>query len=489
MEIKKYISSNIKHFSLGFVVLLFLFGNKCIAQPTVNNTKSYYISDGKMNIKLSKKLANTTIDSFIAQYGLEDLFLKLLIKDNIADSLIKKGWKIELNNADQCLVSKPLFAIEDIDNPFDITRLGENIFAPNEQTSIGNVIFGVNNFKTKSDFVTTDSTVSFFLSNHTNARDAKLAGSFTNWEAGALPMKKVQNGWLLSVKLEAGKHLYKFIVDGSWIMDENNKQKENDEKGNTNSVYFKTNTYFKLDGYNKAHTVVVSGSFNNWQKNALKLQKINNSWMLPMYLANGTYTYKFVVDGSWIADPANESVFPNEFKDVNSVKSIGTKHSFKLDGFAQAQTVFLVGSFNGWRDYEIALQKNATGWQTYYSLGNGNYEYKFLVDGKWFDANGRALNDNAEGSFLILNENYTFRLKDFKNAKQVLVAGDFNNWSEKGFAMKREGDEWVIKLHLSKGKHLYKFIVDGNWIIDPNNKLWEQNEHNTKNSILWVDSY
>ena len=53
--------------------------------------------------------------------------------------------------------------------------------------------------------------------------------------------------------------------------------------------------------------------------------------------------------------------------------------------------------------------------------------------------------------------------------------------------MKKEGDEWVFPVHLSVGKHLYKFIVDGEWIKDPLNKLWEQNEHRTDNSIVWID--
>ena len=53
--------------------------------------------------------------------------------------------------------------------------------------------------------------------------------------------------------------------------------------------------------------------------------------------------------------------------------------------------------------------------------------------------------------------------------------------------MKHEGDEWVFRVHLSAGKHLYKLIVDGKWIIDPYNKLWEQNEYGTGNSIIWTD--
>ena len=51
--------------------------------------------------------------------------------------------------------------------------------------------------------------------------------------------------------------------------------------------------------------------------------------------------------------------------------------------------------------------------------------------------------------------------------------------------MKPSGNDWVISVHLSVGKHLYKFVVDGNWIKDPANSLWEENDQNTGNSIIW----
>jgi hypothetical protein len=52
--------------------------------------------------------------------------------------------------------------------------------------------------------------------------------------------------------------------------------------------------------------------------------------------------------------------------------------------------------------------------------------------------------------------------------------------------MKKVNDGWMVELFLPVGKCLYKFIVDGQWIIDPGNKLWEQNEFGTGNSLLWV---
>lgn len=49
------------------------------------------------------------------------------------------------------------------------------------------------------------------------ARSAFLAGTFNGWSAEALPMRKGAKGiWSVSVKLEPGRHEYKFVVDGEW---------------------------------------------------------------------------------------------------------------------------------------------------------------------------------------------------------------------------------------------------------------------------------
>jgi 1,4-alpha-glucan branching enzyme len=75
-------------------------------------------------------------------------------------------------------------------------------------------------------------------------------------------------------------------------------------------------------------------------------------------------------------------------------------------------------------------------------------------------------------------------LKAFPNAKEVHLAGNFNDWS--GYTMKKVDGVWAMDIYLPPGKCLYKFIVDGKWIIDPGNELWEQNEFGNGNSVLWV---
>jgi len=53
-----------------------------------------------------------------------------------------------------------------------------------------------------------------------DARQVLLAGDFTEWQKGAIPMKSGGNGlWTATVHLGPGAHHYLFIVDGKWCED------------------------------------------------------------------------------------------------------------------------------------------------------------------------------------------------------------------------------------------------------------------------------
>jgi 1,4-alpha-glucan branching enzyme len=458
------------------ILLLLLYAQLVQAQ-----VRSYNIKNGKMFITVGKDIAATALDSFIKKYELTDLDLQHFIKNGKVDSLHKLGWKVDVNNKEIFVISKPLFSATDISNPLDkiifTQKEGGNLVVP-----VNQVHFGINKFKNKPAFSVEDSVVSFFLRAQTNASNVKLAGSFTNWQNGALPMRKTDSGWIAYVKMAAGKHLYKFIIDNNWSIDKDNSLVENDDKGNDNSVYFKTNYTFTLNGYTNAKRLILSGSFNNWKEKELLMQRTAAGWTLPVYLSEGTHTYRFIADGNWFIDPANAEKLPNEFNDYNSVIRIGNPYIFKLNGFPDAKKVFVLGSFNNWKNNELQMTKTATGWILPYTLGPGNYEYRLSIDGK-LTMDGVTKGNQA----LVIDPNFTFRLKGFDNAKTVCVAGDINNWNPTSFRMERVGDEWIFPAHLNKGKHRYKFVIDGKWILDPANKLWEQNEHNTGNSILWIE--
>ena len=85
-----------------------------------------------------------------------------------------------------------------------------------------------------------------------------------------------------------------------------------------------------------------------------------------------------------------------------------------------------------------------------------------------------------------LKGNTTFRLKGYADASIVVLAGSFNNWNQTQYTFGREGDEWVCRFDLEPGKHAYKFIVDGNWLLDPTNPNTEDDDYGVKNNVLLV---
>jgi len=46
-----------------------------------------------------------------------------------------------------------------------------------------------------------------------------------------------------------------------------------------------------------------------------------------------------------------------------------------------------------------------------------------------------------------------------------------------------------IRLSLPEGKHLYKFIIDGQWSLDARNRLTEPDGHGNLNSVVVVFSW
>ena len=63
---------------------------------------------------------------------------------------------------------------------------------------------------------------------------------------------------------------------------------------------------------------------------------------------------------------------------------------------------------------------------------------------------------------------FSYKFEKGKQPKNVLLCGSFNNWKEKiPLTFDPLSDKWSTTMRLEKGKHLYKYIVDNNWIINP----------------------
>ena len=78
-----------------------------------------------------------------------------------------------------------------------------------------------------------------------------------------------------------------------------------------------------------------------------------------------------------------------------------------------------------------------------------------------------------------------FALRAADRATKVEVVGSFNNWQP--IRMRRQKDgAFVAIVPVPHGAHEYKFILDGEWAVDPDNSAWAMNPYGTLNSVLTV---
>ena len=70
-------------------------------------------------------------------------------------------------------------------------------------------------------------------------------------------------------------------------------------------------------------------------------------------------------------------------------------------------------------------------------------------------------------------------------AKDVYIVGDFNHWKiNDASRLSNQGDgRWEKSFVLTPGKYRYKFVVDGEWILDSLNQEKEQNPYGTYDSV------
>ncbi len=78
-----------------------------------------------------------------------------------------------------------------------------------------------------------------------------------------------------------------------------------------------------------------------------------------------------------------------------------------------------------------------------------------------------------------------FSIKPPAKAGDVCLAGSFNGWKPLPMRPAQDGS-YTVSVPLSPGKHEYKFIVDGAWLIDPDNQAIACNPYGSSNSTVQV---
>ncbi|HOO70813.1 MAG TPA: glycogen-binding domain-containing protein [Spirochaetota bacterium] len=175
-----------------------------------------------------------------------------------------------------------------------------------------------------------------FTYKNRNAHAVYIAGNFSQWQT--IPMQKNTHGlWYFFLEeYSTEKDLeYKFQVNGIWVADPLNSMRRDDGYGSYTSLsepafssLGKNVTFRKIDGRTiefrlyrpNARMISLVGDFNNWNPEADLLEKgDDNIWRLVKRISPGTYRYKYVVDGKWMADVYNNESCSDQTGEICSM--------------------------------------------------------------------------------------------------------------------------------------------------------------------------
>ncbi|ABR30664.1 glucodextranase DOMON-like domain-containing protein [Thermosipho melanesiensis] len=185
-----------------------------------------------------------------------------------------------------------------------------------------------------------------------------------------------------------------------------------------------------------AKVVYLAGTFNNWSPNSLAMEKEGNVWKISLKLEPGTYQYKYVIEGTnWKEDPEAPGYVDDGFGGKNGIFTLAKKDgeliilksetkksessyekNEKFDKgkmfideegyvvirfeYKGADYVTIAGNFNNWNAEDTECYEIDDGiWEAVLELEEGDYQYKFVVNGKdWVtDPNALAFVDDGFG--------------------------------------------------------------------------------------------
>ena len=254
------------------------------------------------------------------------------------------------------------------------------------------------------------------------------------------------------------------------------------------------------------YQVAISGEFNGWNKKGWKMNKRDEfTFELRKRIAdfNDAFPldFRYIINERFIADIEGRITDQKQFQDnfIEDIYNVDLSvimivdegnTVFHLKGYPNAKEVILAGSFNNWNEHALHMNKVPGGWELHAQLPPGRYEYKFIVEGEWMhdpENPERVRNEHQTfNSVLEITMPVTFTLKGYPDAKEVILAGSFNNWNTHKQKMIRVGDAWTATISVFGGKQTYKFIIDGKWITDPDNPIVEDDGQGNKNSVRFV---
>ena len=92
----------------------------------------------------------------------------------------------------------------------------------------------------------------------------------------------------------------------------------------------------------------------------------------------------------------------------------------------------------------------------------------------------------GRSSAIVAPQAATFTIQA-PGAEQVLLVGDFNDWSLDGSDMDVVGGVWTKVIKLTPGQYRYRYVIDGQWHNDPDNPIAVPNAFGGHDSLLVME--
>ena len=259
--------------------------------------------------------------------------------------------------------------------------------------------------------------------------------------------------------------------------------------------------------------VKLAGSFEGWQASVVMASDGDGFWLADLTLPPGRYTYKFVVDGTWLPDPDNAAREADGEGGENAV----AEHACPFEPTC-LRDVDCAEDAPFCRGY--ACTDDGGGPEPECAEDNPCAAPEVCREGR---CGPECIDDDdcAEGDFCrdlacatpecteltdcdVLTERCADRVCDAKPcnehvftyaeaADSVHVAGEFNEWSEDGLPMTWDAGRglWYARLRLDDGRYQYKFVVqrgdDVQWLPDPGNPDQVDDTFGGFNSLLTLE--
>ena len=87
-----------------------------------------------------------------------------------------------------------------------------------------------------------------------------------------------------------------------------------------------------------------------------------------------------------------------------------------------------------------------------------------------------------------INYKIQFDAKGKKYSK-VQIAGDINGWNPKATNLTNNNGKWETNISLNPSKYAYQIVLDGKWMLDPNNNDSVDNNQGGFNSVMKVGNF